>query len=173
VIENPVIRVMDADGSDRRALTAGNWPSWSPDGKRIVYTVYSGSEVGRLYVMDADGSGRHWLGGSLIRRLSGFADGEEPAWSPEGERIAFSSSVGMDNAEIFVMNPDGSEWRRLTDIPGADHWPPTWAPDGRRIAFTSDGTEGVGDIYVMNADGSGLTRLTEHPAEDSFPAWRP
>jgi Tol biopolymer transport system component len=80
---------------------------------------------------------------------------------------------GMNNEEIYVMNTDGSERTRLTDIPGYDHWPPTWSPDGTRIAFTSDGTEDNGEIYVMNSDGSSLTQLTDDPAYDSFPAWRP
>jgi hypothetical protein len=87
-----------------------------------------------------------------------------------GERIALASNVGMDNAEIFVMNSDGSERTRLTDIPGHDHWPPTWFPDSTRIAFTSEGT---GEIYVMNSDGSGLTKLTDDSADDALPAWRP
>jgi TolB protein len=171
--ENPAIWVMNADGSERRQLTGASWPSWSPDGERIVYTVYSGAGEGRLFVMDAGGSERRRLAGSLIRRLTDTADGEEPAWSPDGERIAFSTNVGMDNAEIFAMDSDGSDRTRLTDIPGNDHWPPTWSPDSSRIAFTSDGTKGIGEIYVMNADGSGLTKLTDNPADDAFPAWRP
>ena len=72
-----------------------------------------------------------------------------------------------------MMNADGSERRRLTDIPGHDHWPPAWSPDGTRIALTSDGTEDNAEIYVMNSDGSGLTKLTDDPAYDAFPAWRP
>jgi len=79
----------------------------------------------------------------------------------------------MDNGEIYTMNVDGSERTRLTDIPGADHWPSTWSPDSARIAFTSEGTKGNPEIYVMNSDGSGLTKLTDDPADDSFPAWRP
>ena len=98
---------------------------------------------------------------------------EEPAWSPDGEKIAFVSYPGNDNAEIYLMNSDGSGRTRLTGIPGNDHWPPTWSPDGDRIAFTSDGKDETGGIYVMKSDGSGLGRLTDHPAEDAFPAWRP
>jgi Tol biopolymer transport system component len=167
------IWVMTADGSDRKQLASGLFPSWSPDGKRIANTTYSG-ERPYLAVMNADGSERRSLGASALQKLLGMGGGEEPAWSPDGERIAYVSSRSEDNSEIYVMASNGSErTRRLTDIPGHDHWPPTWSPDGNRIAFTSDGTEGNPEIYVMNSDGSGLTKLTDDPANDAFPAWRP
>jgi Tol biopolymer transport system component len=171
---DPTIWVMKADGSGSRRLARASWPSWSPDGKRIAYTIYSSTGEGRLYLMDADGSHQRPLPGiSLIGRISGNADGEEPAFSPDGKRIAFAATAGKDNEEIYTVNVDGSERTRLTDIPGDDHWPPTWSSDGTRIAFTSEGTENNSEIYVMNADGSGLTKLTDAPADDAFPAWRP
>jgi Tol biopolymer transport system component len=166
--DDPSIWVMDADGSDRRRLASGNWPSWSPDGERIVYTSGEWNDP-RISVMNADGSGQRTLD---VRGAS------QPAWSPDGDRIAYVTDVGpdkdtWDNEEIFSMKPDGSGRKRLTEIPGNDHWPPTWAPDSTRIAFTSDGTDETGDIYAMNSDGSGLTRLTDSRAYDAFPAWRP
>jgi Tol biopolymer transport system component len=167
---NPTVWTMDSDGSARRRLANGLFPSWSPEGGRIVYNDYSG-DVPYLAVMNADGSGQRSLGASLVQRLSGIGGAEEPAWSPDGKKIAF---VSVENdADIYVMDAGGKERTRLTDIPGNDHWPPTWSPSGDRIAFTSDGADEVGDIYVMNADGSGLTRLTDNAAEDSFPAWQP
>jgi len=171
---DPTIWVMNADGSGSERLARASWPSWSANGRRIVYTVYSGTGEGRLYVMGVDGSDQHALpGSSLIDRLSGNADGEEPAVSPDGKRIAFAATAGKDNEEIYTVRIGGSGRTRLTDIPGNDHWPPTWSPDGTRIAFTSEGTENNSEIYVMNSDGSGLTRLTDAPADEAFPAWRP
>jgi Tol biopolymer transport system component len=169
--------LMNPDGTEQRRLTNTpedeSSPAWSPEGEKIVYVtdVIDGNET--IHVMNADGSGQRILGASVLQRLLGIRGAEEPAWSPEGKKIAFASYAGRNNSEIYIMNSDGTGRTRLTDIPGHDHWPPTWSPDGGRIAFTSDGVEEVGEIYVMNSDGSGLTKLTDDPADDSFPAWRP
>ena len=164
----PTVWVVDADGSDRKRLAGGLFPSWSPDGKRIVYTAYAG-ERPYLAVMNSDGSESRSLGASLLERLSGRVSDEEPAWSPDGEKIAFAHEAEGD---LYVMNSNGSGRTRLTDLPSYDHWPPTWSPDSTRIAFTSEDAKSSA-IYVMNSDGSGLTKLTDEPTYDAFPAWRP
>ena len=74
-----------------------------------------------------------------------------PAWSPDGSKLAFTSNRD-GNAEIYVMNRDGSGVRRLTNHPTIDVTP-TWSPTGTQIAFTSDRT-GTPQIYIMNADGT-------------------
>ena len=165
-ISAPAVHVMRLDGSGRERLAGGNWPTWSPDGKTICFTVYpNGAE--QLALMLADGSERRFLTGGPLSPTPN----SEAAWSPTGEKIAFVS--GRNDEDIYVVNADGSDRKRLTDdAPGNDHWPPTWSPDATRIAFTSDGPWG-GDLYAMNADGSGLTRLTDDPDYDGFPAWRP
>jgi len=71
--------------------------------------------------------------------------------SSSGNQIAFSSDRDGD-AEIFVMNVDGTEVRQLTYNGGVDNWP-SWSPDGNQIAFTSN-RYGDFEIFVMNADGS-------------------
>jgi Tol biopolymer transport system component len=72
------------------------------------------------------------------------------------------------NLEIYVMNADGSEQRRLTRNPANEAWF-AWSPDGRKIAF--DGQRGgYSDVYVMNADGSGQRLLTQRGAQ---PRWSP
>ncbi|MBK7780679.1 MAG: PD40 domain-containing protein [Ardenticatenia bacterium] len=88
--------------------------------------------------------------------------------------IAFES-MRDGNAEIYVMNADGSGQTRLTNNPAVDR-DPAWSPDGRQIVFAStrdDSLVGNVEIYVMNADGSGQTRLTNNPAGDLVPAWSP
>jgi TolB protein len=84
-------------------------------------------------------------------------------------RIAFTSTRD-GNWEIYVMNPDGSDLRRMTTEPGLDIHP-AWSPDGSRLAFVSN-RDGNNEIYVMSADGS-VQRVTNDPGDDQGPAWLP
>ena len=101
-------------------------------------------------------------------------------------QIAFSSNRdghvrnGFPTHEIYVMDADGGNQRRLTNNPASDH-SPSWSPDGKRIAFISD-RDGhpsripgwfTAEIYVMDADGSNPQNLTNHPADDREPSWSP
>ena len=93
---------------------------------------------------------------------------------PVGVEKAFTGRItfvsGRDgNAEIYVMNADGSSQTRLTNDP---EWEssPSWSPDGSLIAFESS-RDGNAEIYVMNADGSGQIRLTNDPGGDVSPSW--
>jgi TolB protein len=92
-----------------------------------------------------------------------------PAWSPDGSKIAFTSSRD-GNPEIYVMNRDGSGVQRLTNHPSIDTTP-TWSPAGSQIAFVSDRT-GSPQIYIMNVDGTGVDRITFESHCDR-PTWSP
>ena len=104
-----------------------------------------------------------------LTRYSG--SDREPAWSPDGTRIAYTSTRD-GNDEIYVMHADGSNPVQLTHPQYSDNRP-AWSPDGTRIAFVSIRDGNQRDIYTMAADGSHVVRLTQHPANDITPVWSP
>ena len=113
--------------------------------------------------MNADGSGK--------ARLTSDPSGEGGlAWSPDGQKIAFARGGAGGNSEIYVMNVDGSEQRRLTSEAWGGEL--AWSPRGNKIAFVSR-RDGNAEIYLMNADGSGLRRLTRNTVGDRNPVWSP
>jgi TolB protein len=145
----------------------------SGGGAVVQFDVVCGA-LGQLAVVMSDGDEEIYLiksnGTGLTRLTTNSAADVQPAWSPDGGKVAFATNQD-GNFEIYVMNADGQIRTRRTVAPGVDQ-APAWSPDGSRIAFTSD-RDGNTEIYVMNADGSNPMRLTNHPESDTDPAWSP
>ena len=180
---NDQIYVMDSNGKNVKKLTNGAFdrhPAWSPDGKRIAYHGYEheewvdeDEEVNfKIYLIAPDGSNPRKLAGDIP------SSDTEPAWSPDGQRIAFVSSREdwTWTGDIGAMDADGTNQKRLTHtIVNERH--PTWSPDGSRIAFSSVQEEDF-VISVMNADGTNRMSLTEEILDgrtqfNFHPAWSP
>jgi Tol biopolymer transport system component len=82
----------------------------------------------------------------------------EPAWSPDGALLAFSSDVDGD-FDLYIVDADGSNLSRLTNLSGDEHVP-SWSPDGHTIGFgTSGGESGPFSIRLVGVDGTGMKTL--------------
>jgi Tol biopolymer transport system component len=160
----PHVYLIPAAGGEQTLLTEmrSRFPSWSVTGK--IAFDNGGPTFGDIFVINADGTGLERLTHDPSQRNI------RPDWSPNGQKIAFSSTRD-GNTEIYVMNADGSDQTRLTFNP-ADDGAPAWSPDGQKIVFQSN-RDGNTEIYTMNADGTDQTRLTSYPGRDQDPDWSP
>jgi TolB protein len=159
------IYIGDYDGANQRRITVSRQlnitPSWSPDARALAYTTYR--PVPDVFVSFI-------YQGLLQNPTKGVGTNYLPVFSPDGTRIAFMSARD-GNPEIYVMNADGSNVRRLTNHPAGESTP-TWSPSGTQIAFSSD-RAGQSQIYVMSADGSNVRRLTTAESYADRATWSP
>ena len=164
--------VANPDGSDEKLLTPNIYYTslydWSPDGESFVATMkLEEGAPSDLYIFNPSTK--------VLKKLTseGVGSGKVPSgpnWSPDGEKIIFSSGRSGD-WEIYIMNSDGSNQINLTNSPGSNEGSAKWSPDGNQIAFTSDVT-GKSEIYVMNSDGSNVRQITNgHLGISISPDW--
>lgn len=153
------------DGSDRAQVTSNRsislFPSWSPDGKLLLYTSYQ------------DGAPAPYLFDPLSRRETKIASMGKSLggkWSPDGRTIAIAFERD-GNTDLYLLDRTGKVIRRLTNDPGIDV-SPTWSPDGTRLAFVSNRGGGP-QIYIMDASGQNVRRLTYTGSYNTSPDWSP
>jgi TolB protein len=165
---NPELYVTDINGGKPKRLTfstgGSTSPTWNPKTGQSVVFVSDRGGIPKLYMMNADGTNVITLDlpdkGYLI----------DPAWSPNGQLLAFSWRRPSGNYDIYVMEPTSQQIVELTRDEGRNERP-SWAPDGRHLVFEST-RAGARQIWTMLADGSQAHQLTTDGHNES-PNWSP
>ena len=174
----PQIFIENVDGTGLAQLTKQDngacQPSWSPDGTRLVFTspchgrgdfldgAYSDSS---LYMMNADGSN--------IQQLTNVPGADfDPAWSPDGKKIAFTS-LRDGNKQIYTLDVDSLAVTRLTKLDvNVENSEPAWSPEGKEIAYLVKRV-GTYQVWVMKSTGQDNVQLARSGQSlwDYLPAW--
>jgi len=165
---DPELFIIDSTGGNLRRITysagADTSPAWNPRTGQQVAFVSDRGGIPQLYLMNADGSNVEKLD------LPDMGYVIDPAWSPNGQLLAFSWRRPSGNYDIYVMDVATRQLVELTRDAGRNERP-CWAPDGRHIVFESTRT-GTRQIWIMLADGSQPRQLTFEGHNES-PNWSP
>jgi dipeptidyl aminopeptidase/acylaminoacyl peptidase len=175
-VENLGIWTVNADGSNQQPLIGedpngtefGTSPQWSPDGTKIAFSKIIATDPNCPGQVKADLYLMNTSGGNLEQLTNDPCSSYEPTWSPDGQRIAYTTDRGFDE-DIWVMDAQpGAQQQQLTDTVGNDS-SPSWSPDGTMIAFETLRNIAA-EIWTMNADGN-----NQQPTgiEGTEPNWGP
>ncbi len=143
-------------------LSHQEWPSYSPDGKRVAFSsTHEGNQ--EIYTAASDGS-------DVVRITQSLGTDAHPCWTPDGLWLLFATDR-WGGLELAKARPDGTGLVRLTTSRGLDDYPAV-SPDGTRVAFVSH-RDGNFEIHVCRIDGSEVVNVSKHPRGDTMPTWTP
>jgi Tol biopolymer transport system component len=152
--------------------------NWSPDGRWLAYMrTKLDPSLWRPHIFVMRHNGTHRTDLTRGHCQSASCSGEEdPAWSPDGSRIAFIRLVGETHA-LFAMRADGTHRVQVIPAPGGryEDWGPAWSPNGRQLVFRRwDGVRETAALFVVRADGTNLRRITPWTLDlNNRPDWSP
>jgi TolB protein len=168
MLGNPELFITDSSGQRPKRLTYSNGantsPSWNPKTGQQVAFVSDRGGIPQLYTMNSDGSSQAKVD------LPDMGYVIDPAWSPNGQLLAFSWRRPNGNYDLYVMEIVTRQLVELTRDVGRNERP-SWAPDGRHLVFESTRT-GTRQIWSMLADGTQARQLTKQGQNES-PNWSP
>lgn len=155
------ITIARSDGSDKRTLTPGENPQWSPDGKRILFRAKDAASPGsplELFVINVDGSGR-----KKLTENAGYV--QLMKWSPDGKKILYGSED-----KLMVMDADGGNAMDLAfGVGSIEEDQAVFTDGGARVVFVGI-TDHQHDLFVVDADGNNIRNLTNNPMIESYPS---
>ena len=128
-----------------------------------------------LFILKAYGHVRAQVNPDSVKRVTAIRD-IYPYWSPDGKQIVFQSDRNSgirEHFQIYIINTDGSNLRRITNRPEFSDETPVWSPDGIKILFSSYITDDNNELFIMNTDGSDLKQLTHNPTSDGHQKFSP